>query len=48
MPEINGVQFVQSLKNKPFVICNKSGGNKSKSIDISLMGTVQITEGTTC
>lgn len=36
------------IKNKPFVICNKIGGNKSKSIDISLMGTVQITEGTTC
>ncbi|MCM1959571.1 prepilin-type N-terminal cleavage/methylation domain-containing protein [Acinetobacter modestus] len=37
-----------NIKNKPFVICNKNGGNKSKSIDISLMGTVQITERTTC
>ncbi|APU47554.1 pilus assembly FimT family protein [Acinetobacter junii] len=40
--------FDADIKNKPFVVCNKSGGNKSKRIDISLMGTVQITEGTTC
>ncbi|MBK0064786.1 MULTISPECIES: GspH/FimT family pseudopilin [unclassified Acinetobacter] len=40
--------FDADIKNKPFVICNKSGGDKSKSIDISLMGTVNITESSTC
>lgn len=40
--------FDANIKNKPFVVCNKSGGNKSKSIGISLMGTIQIVEGTTC
>lgn len=44
-----GVQnFDANIKNKPFIICNKSGGDKSKSIHISLMGTIQIAEGTTC
>ena len=40
--------FDTNIKNKPFVICNQSGGNKSKTLAISLMGTIQITEGATC
>lgn len=38
--------FAANIDGKPFVICNKNGGNKSKNISISLMGTVQVTEGT--
>lgn len=34
-----------NIKNKLFIICNKSGGDKSKNIEISLMGTLQVTEG---
>lgn len=38
--------FAADINGKPFIICNKSGGNKSKNISISLMGTIQVTEGT--
>lgn len=37
--------FDVNISGKPFVICNKNGGNKSKNISISLMGTVQVSEG---
>ncbi|MOA36842.1 hypothetical protein D3C78_1583880 [compost metagenome] len=37
--------FAAGINGKPFIICNKSGGNKSKNISISLMGTIQVTEG---
>ncbi|MCO8041195.1 GspH/FimT family pseudopilin [Acinetobacter bohemicus] len=38
--------FAADINGKPFVVCNKNGGNKSKNISISLMGTIQVTEGT--
>ena len=38
--------FAANIDGKPFIICNKNGGNKSKNISISLMGTVQVIEGT--
>ena len=37
--------FAADINGKPFILCNKSGGNKSKNISISLMGTIQVTEG---
>lgn len=38
--------FAADINGKPFIICNESGGNKSKNISISLMGTIHVTEGT--
>lgn len=38
--------FNTNIKDKPFVICNKTGGNLSKNITLLIMGTVQLTEGT--
>ena len=38
--------FATNIDGKPFIICNENGGNKSKNISISLMGTLQVTEGT--
>lgn len=38
--------FDVNINGKPFIICNKNGGNKSKNISISPMGTVQVSEGT--
>ncbi len=38
--------FAADINGKPFIICNKSGDNKSKNISISLMGTIHVTEGT--
>ena len=38
--------FATSISGRPFIICNESGGNKSKNISLSLMGTIQVTEGT--
>lgn len=34
------------IENQPFVVCNKSGGNISKEINVSLMGTISVVEGT--
>lgn len=34
-----------NIDAKPFVVCNKSGGNISKEINISLMGTISVVEG---
>lgn len=42
-----GIQdFAADISGQPFIICNESGGNKSKNISLSLMGTIQVTEGT--
>lgn len=42
-----GIQdFAADIGGQPFIICNESGGNKSKNISLSLMGTIQVTEGT--
>lgn len=38
--------FATSISGQPFIICNENGGNKSKNISLSLMGTIQVTEGT--
>lgn len=38
--------FAADISGQPFIICNESGGNKSKNISLSLMGTIQVTEGT--
>lgn len=35
-----------NIDGKPFVVCNKTGGDQAKSISISMMGTIQIEEGT--
>lgn len=37
--------FAADINGKPFIVCNESGGNKSKNISLSLMGTIQVTEG---
>ena len=34
------------IENQPFVVCNKSGGDISKEINVSLMGTVNVVDGT--
>ena len=34
------------IENQPFVVCNKSGGNISKEINVSLMGAISVVEGT--
>ncbi len=46
--QLNGgiKNFAADISGKPFIICNKSGGNASKNISLSLMGTIQVTEGT--
>ncbi len=46
--QLNGgvKNFTADINGRPFIICNESGGNKSKNISLSLMGTIQITEGT--
>lgn len=38
--------FAGDISGQPIIICNESGGNKSKNISLSLMGTIQVTEGT--
>lgn len=38
--------FAADINGRPFIVCNESGGNKSKNISISLMGTIHVTEGT--
>ncbi|WP_159516311.1 prepilin-type N-terminal cleavage/methylation domain-containing protein [Acinetobacter sp. 18QD2AZ41W] len=38
--------FATNISGQPFIICNESGGNKSKNISLSLMGILQVTEGT--
>lgn len=38
--------FAANINGKPFIICNKTGGDKSKNLSISLMGTIQVIEGT--
>lgn len=34
------------IENQPFVVCNKNGGDISKEINVSLMGTVNVVDGT--
>lgn len=35
-----------NIKDKPFVICNKAGGSKSKEVSFSIVGTPRVVEGT--
>ncbi|WP_374571268.1 Tfp pilus assembly protein FimT/FimU [Acinetobacter sp.] len=46
--QLNGgiKNYDANIKDKPFKICDKAGGNKSKNISLSLMGTIHVTEGT--
>mgnify|MGYP001618719237 CR=1 FL=1 len=46
--QLNGgvKDYDADIKDKPFKICDKAGGSKSKNISLSLMGTIHVTEGT--
>ena len=46
--QLNGgvKNYDADIKDKPFKICDKAGGSKSKNISLSLMGTIHVTEGT--
>jgi len=46
--QLNGgiKNYDANIKDKPFKICDKAGGAKSKNISVALMGAVQLTEGT--
>ena len=35
-----------NIDGKPFVVCNKNSGDRSKAINVSLMGTINVVEGT--
>lgn len=46
--QLNGgvKNYSSDISGKPFIICDKNGGSRSKNVQVALMGTVEVIEGT--